>query len=792
MAKKQFLVDIDLKKNQLLNAKLQNLTAHPTVVVGTDTGFTYYNTVDDTVYSYTGVGVVWLDLGSDADTITKLKGTNGTLVSGDITIQGTGLVSTSQSNQVITIASTATDNVGTVTNVAALTIGTTGTDITSTVATGTVTPVITLNIPTASASNRGALSAANWSTFNNKTTNLGTVTSVSALTIGTSGTAPNSSIATGTTTPTITLNIPLASTTSVTAGLLSKADYDTFSAKTTNLGTVTSVSSADGNATIATATTTPVITIISAPKLTAGKTISITGDIAYTSPSFDGSGNVTAAGTLATVATAGTTGSSTAIPVITINAKGLTTSITTAAVVAPAGTLSGITLKSTVVNSSLTSVGTLTDLTVTGQVTIPLVPTAPTSAASKSYVDAVKQGLDIKGSVRVASTANITIASALINGSTIDGVEVSTGDRVLLKNQTLPAQNGIYVVVASGAASRSSDADVSAEVTSGMFTFVSEGTLHFDSGWVLATNDSITLGSTGLSFTQFSGAGQIDAGTGLTKDGNTINAIGTANRIVVNANSIDIGTNVVTLTGTQTLTNKSISGGQITSAVANATLAATVTTNANLTGEVTSVGNTATVPNATVIGKVLTGYSSGAGSISATDTILEAIQKLNANDATNANLTGHITSDGNATTLGTFSSANLLSALSTKTGTGNNVFSISPTLTGTPIAPTATTATDSNQIATTAFVKAQGYLLSAGAVDKYAATLITDGTTTSVSITAATHGLGTSGDYMVQLKEIATNQQVEAEIITVPTTGVVTVNFNVAPAVGTYRITIFG
>lgn len=92
---------------------------------------------------------------------------------------------------------------------------------------------------------------------------------------------------------------------------------------------------------------------------TTGRTLSITGDLAYTSPSFDGSGNVTAAGTLASVATAGTTGSSTAIPVITINAKGLTTSITTAAVIAPAGTLTGTTLNATVVTSSLTSLGTL-------------------------------------------------------------------------------------------------------------------------------------------------------------------------------------------------------------------------------------------------------------------------------------------------------------------------------------------------------------------------------------------------------------------------------------------------
>ena len=197
--------------------------------------------------------------------------------------------------------------------------------------------------------------------------------------------------------------------------------------------------------------------------------------------------------------------------------------------------------------------------TFTGAVTVPLTPTNATDVASKGYADSIKQALDIKDSVRVASTANIAISSALINNSTIDGVSVSTGDRVLLKDQTAGAENGIYVVVASGAASRSADANISAEVTSGMYTFVSEGTASSSMGFVLSTTGTITLGSTVLVFTQFSGAGQITAGAGLTKTGNTLDAIGTANRIVVSADAIDIGTHVVTLAGSQVLTNKSVS-----------------------------------------------------------------------------------------------------------------------------------------------------------------------------------------------------------------------------------------
>ena len=162
-------------------------------------------------------------------------------------------------------------------------------------------------------------------------------------------------------------------------------------------------------------------------------------------------------------------------------------------------------------------------------------------AATKNYVDAVKTGLDVKQSVRVATTASGTLATAFADGSEVDGVTLATGDRVLVKNQTDAAENGIYVVNASGAPTRAADANSSAEVTAGMFTFVSEGTANADSGWVLTTNDVITLGTTGLVFAQFSGAGQVTAGDGLTKSGNTVN-VGTASssRIVVNADSLDL------------------------------------------------------------------------------------------------------------------------------------------------------------------------------------------------------------------------------------------------------------
>ena len=186
-------------------------------------------------------------------------------------------------------------------------------------------------------------------------------------------------------------------------------------------------------------------------------------------------------------------------------------------------------------------------------------PSADGHAATKGYVDSARSGLDVKQSVRVATTAAINLSSDLEAGDVVDGVTLAQGDRVLVKNQGTASENGIYVAVASsaGAASRATDADSNTEVTAGMFTFVEEGTVNADSGFVLTTDGPITLGSTSLVFVQFSGAGQITAGDGLTKSGNTINAVGTASRISVSQDAIDIdanyaGQNTITTLGTIT------------------------------------------------------------------------------------------------------------------------------------------------------------------------------------------------------------------------------------------------
>ena len=221
-------------------------------------------------------------------------------------------------------------------------------------------------------------------------------------------------------------------------------------------------------------------------------------------------------------------------------------------------------------------------------------PTQTTDAATKAYVDSQLQGLDVKNSVRVATTANGTLSSAFANGQTVDGVTLATGDRILLKNQSTGSQNGIYTVNASGAPTRATDFDADSEVTGGTFFFVEEGTTNGDNGFVMTNDGTVTVGSTALVFTQFSGAGQVIAGAALTKSGNTLN-------VGVDDSSIEVNSDALRVKA---------------SGITNAMLAGSIDLTAKVTGAL-PVGNGGTGLSSIAKGSVLVANS--ANTLSALD-----------------------------------------------------------------------------------------------------------------------------------------------------------------------------
>ena len=184
-------------------------------------------------------------------------------------------------------------------------------------------------------------------------------------------------------------------------------------------------------------------------------------------------------------------------------------------------------------------------------------PSSDQDAATKAYVDSVANGLDVKASVKYASTANVagtynngagTITAGSNGALSIDGATPSVDDRILLKDQTDATENGIYKVttVGSGSAAyvltRTPDADAASEITGGAFTFVEAGTANADNGYVFTHNGTPTLGTTDITVEQFSGAGQISAGAALTKTGNQLDVAVDDSTIEVSSDALQIKT----------------------------------------------------------------------------------------------------------------------------------------------------------------------------------------------------------------------------------------------------------
>ena len=316
--------------------------------------------------------------------------------------------------------------------------------------------------------------------------------------------------------------------------------------------------------------------------------------------------------------------------------------------------------------------------------------------------------------VRVASTTNINIASALIDGSTIDGVVVATGDRVLLRHQTIASERGIYVVVASGAASRSTDADISAEVVNGMFISVSEGTANAGNNYVLITANPITLGTTSLTFTLYTGTQAVTGDVFSVSDDGSFTATSariTGNITAGSSTTITDG-NVTTTTITGgTITGTSINVGSGAFTVSNA--GALVATSATITGNITA-GSASTITGGDIVGGTITigntatanlfkVWSDGSLSLGSNTTLSAApfrVTEQGALVATSATITGNITAGSASSISGSGVTGGTISGTAINIGTGaftvsnaGALVATSATITGNITAGTASTIT---------------------------------------------------------------------------------------------------
>ena len=299
-------------------------------------------------------------------------------------------------------------------------------------------------------------------------------------------------------------------------------------------------------------------------------------------------------------------------------------------------------------------------------------PTNPQDAATKAYVDARAAGLDPKESVRVASTGNIDISTGLVDSAVIDGVTVATGDRVLLKDQTDASENGVYIVAASGAASRATDFDEPQEVTSGVFFFVEEGNSGDNRGFVLTSDGGQqSVGTDDLNFVQFSGAGQITAGDGLDKTGDTL-SVNTANGIEVSNDNVQLASSVAGDGLTYTSGTLDVVGTADRISVA----ADSIDIASNYAGQ-TSINTLGTISSGTWQGTIISPTYGGTGVDNGTKTITLG-GNLTTSGAHNTTLTTTGATSVTLPTTGTLATLTQTETLSNKTITNSSIGSTNP------------------------------------------------------------------------------------------------------------------
>ena len=315
---------------------------------------------------------------------------------------------------------------------------------------------------------------------------------------------------------------------------------------------------------------------------------------------------------------------------ITITATGTNDSVT----LAPTGS-------GTIIASSkrITSVGT---------------PTGDNDAANKSYVDGVASGLDIKGSSVAATTAALAAVTynngssgvgatltADANGALAaqDGVTLLATERLLVKNQVAQLQNGIYTVTTVGDGSnpfvltRATDFDTAAEIPGG-FTFIEEGTTNADNGFVCTTNAGLTVGTTAIVFEQFSGAGQITAGDGLAKSGDTLSVnvddVTTAissDAVIVKTSANLTTPNIGVANGTSFTASGAVQGASLTDGTATITSGA----GSGFT-TITSTGNITTGAGNVIAGNVTGAIGDFSGAVSGSTLTSDSGITISAND----------------------------------------------------------------------------------------------------------------------------------------------------------------
>jgi len=206
-----------------------------------------------------------------------------------------------------------------------------------------------------------------------------------------------------------------------------------------------------------------------------------------------------------TAVVAGSYGDAATVPAFTVDQQGrLTTVANTPIQIAETQITDGMLLARVADNETILGNWDFTG----GTITVPQ-PVADNHAATKMYVDSVAQGLDVKNSVRAATTATVSLTGL----QTVDGISLIAGDRLLVKDQGAASQNGIYIVGA-GTWPRTEDGDTWTELVAA-FVFVEEGTQNKDTGWNCIVDAGGALETTDVDWTQFSGAGTYTAGAGL-------------------------------------------------------------------------------------------------------------------------------------------------------------------------------------------------------------------------------------------------------------------------------------